>query len=73
MGTVQEITFAFHQYILQTLHTGRLVPVLKHQLLHHQLKQSIFPRTISPLIPTIFVCVSGYMYFILQLGTGLFR
>ena len=46
---------------------------MKHQLLHHQLKQSIFSRTISQLIPPIFFCVSGYMYFIFELGTGLFR
>ena len=31
----------YDQYILQTLHTRRLVYVLKHQLLHRQLRQSI--------------------------------
>ena len=69
------------EYILQTLHTRRLVHVLKHQLLHRQRKQSIqsystllqFFRTISSLISIILFCMSGDVYFIIELGTELSR
>jgi hypothetical protein len=69
--TAQDIHYKAHVLNLTIVHSETSVASSPIKEKYSVITRSYNFYRISPLIPIIFFCISGYMYFILELGTGL--